>query len=98
MFGKCDELRKNEETTTKKSNAKNPEQYIQNKLDEYSQSFTIHGLSRSLRSKTGESVFWLTMLLAGLLQLSCRLGLQNRVPLYRFCLFISPYKILNLVK
>ena len=27
-----------------------------------------------------------------------RLGLQNRVPLYRFCLFISPYKILNLVK
>lgn len=41
--------------------------FLQNKIDEYVQSFTIHGLTRSVKGKKIESVFWTTMLMVGLL-------------------------------
>ena len=40
---------------------------IQSKIDEYTESLTIHGLTRSVKGKKAEAVFWITMLLVGLL-------------------------------
>ena len=40
---------------------------IQKKIDEYTQSLTIHGLTRGVKGRKGESVFWISMLLVGLL-------------------------------
>ena len=41
--------------------------YIQMKIDQYTDSFTIHGLTRSIKSKKLESMFWSTILLIGVI-------------------------------
>ena len=42
-------------------------EYIQGKMDEYTNTFTVHGLTRSIKTKRTESIFWSTILLIGIL-------------------------------
>ena len=41
--------------------------YIQRKIVDYYETLSIHGLTRSVKGKKAESVFWIMMLLSGLL-------------------------------
>lgn len=55
--------------------------YLQTKIDEYSESFTIHGLTRSVKGKKLESIFWSVILAIGVI--SCSMVIHGLVVKFR---------------